>query len=164
MPTTLKGSCRCGAVRFRLDSQTPRPYQRCYCTVCRKTAGGGGFAINIMGLAASLKVRGKRALEQYHARIAMTEGRCAPSEAARHFCRDCDTALWLFTPEYPDLLCPFASAIDTDPPVPPSRVHLLLAFKASWVEPQIGAEDNCFDLFPALSIEDWHRRHGLWID
>ena len=164
MPMTLEGSCRCGAVRFTLDSHTPCPYQRCYCTVCRKTAGGGGYAINIMGLAGSLKVRGRRSLEQYHARIAMADGRCAPSEAARHFCRDCGTALWLFSPEYPDLLYPFASAIDTDLPVPPSRVHLLLAFKAAWVEPQIAAGDSCFDLFPALSIEDWHRRHGLWID
>ena len=38
----LKGSCHCGAVRFSLESETPFPYLRCYCSICRKTAGGGG--------------------------------------------------------------------------------------------------------------------------
>ena len=50
------GSCRCGAVRFSVASHTPYPYQLCYCSICRKTAGGGGFAINIMGDARTLAV------------------------------------------------------------------------------------------------------------
>src|SRR5262249_12969652 len=54
----LHGSCRCKAVRFSLRSTTPYPYMRCYCSVCRKTAGGGGYAINIMGQAESLEVEG----------------------------------------------------------------------------------------------------------
>ena len=37
----LKGSCHCGAVRFSLNSRTPYPYMRCYCSICRKTGGGG---------------------------------------------------------------------------------------------------------------------------
>jgi hypothetical protein len=55
----LKGSCHCGAVRFSLESETPYPYMWCYCTICRKTAGGGGYAINIMGSADTLKVKGR---------------------------------------------------------------------------------------------------------
>ena len=55
----LKGSCHCGAVRFSLRSETPYPYMWCYCSICRKTAGGGGYAINIMGRADTLKVKGK---------------------------------------------------------------------------------------------------------
>jgi len=43
-------------------------------------------------------------------------------------------------------------------------VHLLLRDKASWVEPQIGPNDDCFDGYPELSIEDWHKKHGLWIE
>jgi hypothetical protein len=49
MPIMLEGSCRCGAVRFSVASHTPYPYQLCYCSICGKTAGGAGFAINIMG-------------------------------------------------------------------------------------------------------------------
>ena len=49
-PMRLEGSCRCGAISFSVDSHTPYPYQRCYCSICRKSAGGGGYAINIMGV------------------------------------------------------------------------------------------------------------------
>ena len=59
---------------------------------------------------------------------------------------------------------PFASAIDTKLPKAPSSVHLLLRDKASWVEPQIGPNDDRFDGYPELSIEDWHKKHGLWIE
>jgi hypothetical protein len=37
----LSGSCHCGAVRFTVISPTPYPYQACYCSICRKTAGSG---------------------------------------------------------------------------------------------------------------------------
>ena len=64
----LEGSCHCGAVRFRVVSRTPYPYNRCYCTICRKTAGGGGYAVNIMGLADTLEVEGEDAVRVYRAR------------------------------------------------------------------------------------------------
>ena len=56
----LDGSCHCGGVRFRVESHTPYPFMRCYCSICRKTQGGGGYAINIMGEADTLEVRGER--------------------------------------------------------------------------------------------------------
>ncbi len=65
----LNGSCHCGAVTFSVESKTPYPYMRCYCSICRKTAGGGGYAINIMGETATLKVRGARNIAVYRARI-----------------------------------------------------------------------------------------------
>ena len=52
----LDGSCHCGAVRFSVSSHTPHPYQLCYCTICRKTAGGGGYAINLMAVAGTLEI------------------------------------------------------------------------------------------------------------
>ena len=27
----------------------------------------------------------------------------------------------------------------------------------------IGPEDDSFDAHPRLSIDDWHREHGLWV-
>jgi hypothetical protein len=164
MPIKLAGSCRCGEVTFSLDSHTPYPYQLCYCSICRKTAGGGGFAINIMGTADSLALRGKRALRIYRAAIRDDEGGCETSSGQRHFCRHCASALWLFDPRWPRLVHPFASALDSDLPAPPARVHLMLRFKASWVAPDIRPGDQCFDDYPAQSIEDWHRQRGLWID
>jgi hypothetical protein len=163
MPLRLEGSCRCGAVRFAVDSHAPHPYQLCYCSICRKTAGGGGFAINLSADAATLDVKGRRALGVYRAEIEH-DGHCETSTGQRHFCRRCASALWLFDPTWPELVHPFASAVDTPLPVPPERVHLMLRYKAPWVEPQIGPNDRCFDEYPEQSIEDWHRSRGLWID
>ena len=64
----LKGSCQCGEVGFRVDSQTPYPFMCCYCSICRKTTGGP-FGCNIMGRRDSLRVTGKKHLRSYHAVI-----------------------------------------------------------------------------------------------
>src|SRR3546814_9818751 len=125
MGIQLEGSCRCGGVRFSAESHTPYPYQRCYCTICRKTAGGGGYAINLMADGASLKVRGRKWLGIYRAKLEQ-DGRCRTSSGQRHFCTCCASALWMYAPEWPDLIHPFASAIDSALPVPPSSVHLML--------------------------------------
>lgn len=164
MGLMLDGSCRCGAVTFTVESHTPQPYQLCYCSICRKTAGGGGLAINIMGVADTLDVKGRDALGIYRAEIEDHQGRCSTSSGQRHFCRSCGSALWMFDPTWPDLVHPFASVIDSDLPVPPEKTHLMLRFKASWVEPDIGPSDQTFEEYPVESIEEWHRSRGLWID
>lgn len=163
MPLQLKGSCRCGAVAFSLASHAPVPYQLCYCTICRKTAGGGGYAINIMGTHGSLEVEGRDAIGIYRAAVETSEGSCRVSDGQRHFCTRCGTALWLWDETWPDLVHPFASAIDTELPVATERTHLMLHFKATWVEPRIGSRDKSFDLYPDQSIEDWHKSRKLWI-
>lgn len=165
MPLTLAGSCRCGAVRFTCESHTPVPYQRCYCSICRKTAGGGGYAINLGADARTLKVDDPhKAIRIFRAEIRQDDGTCEVSTAERNFCSRCASALWLFSPEWPELIHPFASAIDSPLPKPPSSVHLMLRFKPDWVEPDIREGDLTFDLYPKHSLEDWHREKGLWID
>ena len=54
--------------------------------------------------------------------------------------------------------------IDSDLPVAPHRVHLMLKYKAGWVEPDIRKGDDAYQLYPVLSIEVWHKKHGLWVD
>lgn len=157
----LQGSCHCGAVRFSLESQTVEPYQHCYCSICRKTAGGGGYAINIMGDARTLEVHGEEHIATYRARGTEDQGD-GPSAARRHFCRHCATCLYILDDRYPDAVYPFASAIDTALPVPPERVHMMLYDKAAWVEVIDTPEDMLFGGYPDLSIEEWHRRRGLY--
>lgn len=165
MPMLLKGSCRCGAVRFEMESHTPVPYQLCYCSICRKQQGGGGYAINLAAIARTMKVEGDDRLGLYRAEIRDDERpHCETSTGERRFCRECGSALWLYDPTWPELVHPFACAIDTDLPVAAERVHLMLKYKASWVEPQIRAGDATFDLYPQESIEGWHRKRGLWIE
>jgi len=152
----LEGSCHCRAVRFSVDSPHPYPYMRCYCSICRKTAGGGGYAINLSGDAATLEIAGEENLGVYQARLNGGE-----SPARRHFCRTCGSALWLFDPRWPELVHPHASAIDTELPVPPQRVHIMVDPKPAWVEVDRRENDLVFDEYPEESIADWHERHGL---
>jgi hypothetical protein len=163
MPMKLEGSCRCGAVRFSCESSTPVPYQRCYCSICRKTAGGGGYAINLGGISATLKVEAAEgAVGVYRAELLKDDGACEVSTGERNFCARCATALWLYDPTWPELVHPFASAIDTELPVPPVTTHLMLRFKPAWVKPQVADGDACFDLYPDQSLEQWHKSNGVW--
>jgi hypothetical protein len=158
----LEGSCHCGAVRFRLESAHPYPFMRCYCSICRKTAGAGGYAINLSGDHRTLKVAGRKNISVYRARVVNEDtGRRQTSSARRHFCRRCGSQLWLWDPHWPDLVHPHASAIDTGLPVPPEHTHIMLGSKASWVEIEAKRRDRKFREYPQESIADWHQRLGL---
>jgi hypothetical protein len=152
----VKGSCACGSVRFSVDADAPLPYQRCYCGICRKTAGSGGFAINLGARARTLRLTGRRYMRTYQARLA--DGRESP--AKRHFCSRCGSPLWVADPRWPELVHPFAGAIDTPLPEPPAHVHMMLGSKAPWVAVEGRPGDACFDAYPELSLADWHRTHG----
>ena len=83
------------------------------------------------------------------------------SDARRHFCKLCGSALYVSDPRWPDLVHPFASAIDTALPTPPEVVHMMLDFAVPWAEVPDGPNDRRFAEYPDESIEDWHNRHGL---
>lgn len=155
----LEGSCHCGAVRFSLESAHPYPFNRCYCSICRKTQGGGGYAINLGGDYASLAIEGKEHLGVYHARD--TRAPDGSSPLGRHFCKHCASNLWCYDSRWPDLVHPFASAIDTALPVPPEHVNLMTAYKAPWCEIEAGPQDKTFDEYPDESLAQWHQRLGL---
>jgi hypothetical protein len=155
----LEGSCHCGAVHFSVEAPHPYPYNLCYCSICRKTAGGGGYAVNLGAKAATLRVEGEDAVSVFHARI---DGEESPAE--RRFCARCGSALWVSDPRWPDLVHPFASAIDTPLPEPPECEHIMLGSKAGWVRVDARRKERRYDDYPDDSLEDWHRRHGLLDD
>ncbi|MDP1691459.1 MAG: GFA family protein [Burkholderiaceae bacterium] len=152
----LEGSCHCKAVRFSVESHEPVPFMRCYCSICRKTAGTGGFAINLGAVHATLEVQGREHLSVYRARL--EGGR--QSTGQRHFCKHCGTALWLWDPTWPELVHPHAGAIDTMLPRPPCITHMMLGSKPGWVAAQVQAGDASFDEYPDESLADWHRRNN----
>lgn len=65
------------------------------------------------------------------------------------------------SPEWPDLVHPFASVIDTPLPVPPEHTHVMLGSKAAWVEVQTQPADRQCEVWPEESIAQWHERLGL---
>lgn len=157
----LKGSCHCGRVHFSCEADAPVPYLRCYCSICRKTAGGGGYAINLGARHDTLEVQGREHLSVYPARIREDDGSVRQSTGQRHFCKHCGSALWLYDPSWPELVHPLASAIDTPLPEPPENVHILLDSKANWVKVADGPHDKHFAQYPDESLAQWHQRHDL---
>lgn len=158
----LEGSCHCGKIRFTLESAEPVPFMRCYCSICRKTAGSGGFAVNLGGIARSMRVVGKRHLRIYRARMPKA-GKTGTqlSTARRYFCSGCGSALWLWDPTWPELVHPHAGAIDTPLPLPPENVHCMVGSKAPWVAVEGKPDDPCFTEYPALSLAQWHEEKGF---
>jgi len=155
----LEGSCHCGAITFSLNSRTPYPFMHCYCSICRKTAGGGGYAINIMGLTKSLKLKGKKYRKTYRARFPDPErpGKSYLSPMRRFFCGECGSALYGWDPRWPQWVYPIASAIDTHLPKAPERIHLMLDYAAPWVRIPKGKNDKSYPEYPEESILDWHK-------
>lgn len=157
----LHGSCHCQAVRFQVEASSPVPFNRCYCAVCRKTAGAGGYAVNLGADHATLQVTGAEHVRVYRARIDRGADGIEHSPAERHFCGVCGSALWLYDPRWPDLVHPHAGVIDTDLPVPPVLWHMMMEARPDWVEPDIGPGDRVFDQYPDESLAEWHARMGL---
>jgi hypothetical protein len=158
----LEGSCHCGKVKFTVESAEPVPFMRCYCSICRKTAGTGGYAINLGGATRSMKVTGKRDLRIYRA-LVQNDGDAGThlSSARRYFCGRCGSALWIWDPTWPELVHPHAGAIDTPLPGPPENVHCLVDSKAPWVQIEGRPGDPRFGHYPDISLAQWHRDKGL---
>lgn len=156
----LEGSCHCGSIRFTVESAQPVPFMRCYCSICRKTAGAGGYAINLGADFDTLQVTGRRHVRVYQARLG--RGDDAPvSSAQRHFCGKCGSPLWLWDPRWPELVHPHAGAIDTPLPAAPEHVHVMLASKPAWVPVEGRRGDLRFDEYPDMSLAQWHEERGL---
>jgi len=161
----IEGSCHCRKVRFTAFADAPAPYMYCYCSICRKTAGGFGGGINIRASADTLRVEGMEHVRAYQPHLghdANGEDRGVGS-GRRHFCAHCGSALWASDPRWAQWVYPHASAIDTELPPAPARDHIFVADKPAWVEaPTAGERERMFEAYPNESLEDWHRARGLF--
>ena len=161
----LEGGCYCRAVTFTALSHTPYPYMRCYCSFCRTTSGSGGYGINIMAEAETLAVAGSEFLGRHHGMYHDERtDELKQSPGLRYFCRECGSPLWAQDPRWTQWVYPYASAVHTPLPSPPETVHIMLDFKAPWVEVPTGSRQRHFRRYPDESIVEWHRRHGLYIE
>lgn len=168
----LEGSCHCGVVAFSANSHACHPYMYCYCSICRKLGGGGGYGINISADYETLNLRGEDHLGKYQAW--MDPERSERSPGFRIFCRECGTALWVWDPRWPEIFHPYASCIDTALPTPPERNHIFVEHAPAWVPiPENSDRDKVYDFTGKTiddivdsidSLEDWHRRRGLWVE
>jgi len=153
----LEGSCHCGAVRYTVESETPYPFMRCYCSICRKTTGA--ITSNIMGKRDTLEVSGADHLRCYHAVLRAPGMEPLRSKGERWFCGECGTHLYILDEHWPGGVWPNAAAVDSELPVPPEHVHLMLDYKPNWVP--VAGKGQRYGEYPELSIAEWHDRHGL---
>ncbi len=109
-----------------------------------------------------MKVKGEENITIYRPKIQNPEDpEPIQSEGERCSCRHCDSLLWVYDPSYPELMHPFASAIDTDLPKLPEHTRIMLDFAASWVEVPEVRGDFYHQRYPDESIAQWHERVGL---
>lgn len=71
--------------------------------------------------------------------------------------------LWLWDHHWPELIHPFASAIDTDLPVPEKMVCVMGDSKPAWVRWPEGKKST-HELYGEDSLEGWHKKNKLFFD
>ena len=159
----LQGSCCCKAVTFSVESPHPYPFLHCYCSICRKTQGGSGSVVNIGADYDSLQIEGEASIASFSPMYTNHEtGAREQSPGKRHFCKQCGSGLWAWDPRWPELVHPYASAIDTPLPAPPERHHIFLDSKPDWVNVATTEADLHHDGYPDIgSLANWHEQHGL---
>ncbi|KAJ2914715.1 hypothetical protein MD484_g5708, partial [Candolleomyces efflorescens] len=161
MPVELQGSCHCGAVKFTVQSSTPVPYQLCLCSICRKVGGVGG-SINLGAHSETLKVQGKENIGIYKAVLDRDTPEEHIASSERNFCKKCSSMLWLYDETWPELLHPFASAIDSpELDIPDTLVCIKLNSKPAYVRLPEGKKVTYEDYGPE-SLESWHKKNNLY--
>ena len=71
--------------------------------------------------------------------------------------------LWLWDKTYPELIHPFASAVDSELPQVDEMVCVRGDSKPAWVRWPEGKK-SVHDAFGGDSIEGWHKKKGLWVE
>lgn len=79
----------------------------------------------------------------------------------RNFCSNCSTMLWLWDHHWPELIHPFASAIDTELPAPDEMTCIMAGSKPAWVRWPEGKK-VVHDVYGEESLEGWHKKHNLF--
>jgi len=164
MPVELKGSCHCGSVAFTVQSSTPVPFALCLCSICRKVGGVGG-SINLGAHADTLQIiRGKEHISVYNAVLDRDTPQERRAKSERHFCSKCSAMLWLWDETWPELLHPFASAIDEPELKVPEEMTVIMTKSAPvWVRLPEGKK-VIFDEYPELSLEEWHKENHEYVE
>lgn len=138
-----KGSCFCGAVRFRLTS-APMFVHCCHCRDCQRQTGGA-FAIN------AIIERNRVLLEEASAEPVAID---VPTESGRphdiYRCPKCQTALWSDYGRRKTMVFVRVSTLDRAHEIVPD-VHIFTRSKVPWV--RLPEEARVFDVYYDMKKE-----------
>jgi len=103
----------------------------------------------------------------YNRKYTATKDRGKPNAqkctSERNFCSNCSAMLWLWDKTWPELIHPFASAIDTELPMPDEMVCCMADSKPAWVRWPEGMK-SIYENYGDYSIEEWHKKHGVFVE
>ncbi|KAI9313565.1 Mss4-like protein [Dichotomocladium elegans] len=153
----VRGSCHCEKVTFSVVTHTPCSFTRCYCSICRKLAGSGGYGMDFNCDRDTLKVQGEQYLKGYQAIKNKETGEV--SHLLRHFCTECGTHVYATNMKVPNALYAFSGVIDTPLPYVEEKDihHIFVADKCGWViGPEIDPSKGSFAGHDDISFEKWH--------
>jgi len=115
------GSCLCGSIRYRITG-TPRVFNHCYCSRCRKSSGTGHASNIILKLDDAEWLQGEELL-----------GRFKVPDAERFstsFCTRCGSQMPRVRKEQGFAVIP-AGTLDSDVPIQPTD-RIMWGSKADW--------------------------------
>ena len=120
-PTTLKGSCLCGAVKYEVTGE-PTRFFHCHCSRCRK-ASGTGHASNLFVRAGGLRwLQGEEQVRAFKVPEA--------KRFANHFCGTCGGRVPRMVKELDAVVIPCGS-LDDEVPIRP-QARIFSGSRASW--------------------------------
>ncbi|VAW61495.1 Gfa-like protein [hydrothermal vent metagenome] len=129
---TVKGSCLCGSVKYRVTGETKRFYH-CHCQRCRKATGTGHASNLLISPYTGIRwLEGEDLLGRYKVPEAERFYNC--------FCTNCGSIMPRVVPELDAVLIP-AGSLDTLPPISPQG-HIFWDSRAEW---------SCADELPVFS-------------
>ena len=118
----VKGSCLCGAVKYKVSGEALRFYH-CHCNRCRKATGTGHASNLVVKPESSLSwEEGEELLHSYKV-----------PEAERFynlFCKQCGSPMPRAVPELDAVIIP-AGSLDSEPPMAPNG-NIFWDSRASW--------------------------------
>ena len=119
---TLRGSCLCGAVRFKIRGPLGA-MSHCHCAMCRKAHGAAFGTYSRVKRGDFVLLTGEASIRSYRSSPTVT----------RTFCGTCGSTLQWISDDRPDALDIAIGTLDDDPGVRPS-LHIFTASKAPWFE------------------------------
>ena len=118
----LKGSCLCGAVKFKCSIQK-QSYVFCHCNSCKK-ASGSAFGANVSVNKHEFElISGEQVLNSFES---------SPGKH-RYFCRNCGSPIYTLTDRQPDMLRVRLGSLDSEFTQQPAA-HIFVAEKAGWFD------------------------------
>ena len=120
---TIKGGCRCGAVRYRISRDDLPPVYSCHCLFCQS---GSGSAFSQQAVIAAASIEAEGPILDY--RFERHDG----SEGHHRLCATCYTRLWSTSSARPEVALLRAGTLDRSQEIVPSA-HIWTKRKQPWV-------------------------------